>query len=197
MSADGFRTFQTDIQQKIRQLLGEFVNGDISNEQFNLLYERYDKQLEMALGINEDNQSSTDDITTIALKASTIGKAIGLLIYHYRSQSMIEKLGQVDLSHEILTDKVKHIQQIRKIGNMPATSVEKITSNQWLICMSKQYTTALVIFKNEPAPQQVRQLERLLGDFEIANGSFLKHATIDQAQLAKPFIGFIRQKLDT
>ena len=38
----------------------------------------------------------------------------------------------------------------------------------WVVFMARTFTTAVVMFKNEPAPAQIRELERLLHDFEEA-----------------------------
>ena len=197
MSSKGMRDFHDEIQAKIRNLLNEFGEGKISNEQFNILYERFNNQLEMALGVIENTSSSSaiDDMSTIAIRNATMGKAIGMAIYHHRSGTYIETLGNFDLSPELISPTLNEFS--KKIADKtfidPIT--HKLDSGLWIVCMARNFTTAIVLFKNEPAPSQIRELERLLHDFEIANESNLNKMNVDKSKLAKPFVGFVRKKL--
>lgn len=198
MNNKGFRIFQEEIQQKIRNLLAEFVDGKISNEQFNILYERFNNQLELALGVlEEDNTTHDSDVTTIGLRAATTGKAIGLAIYHHLSASIIEILGQFNLDADFYLPIVRQYNKKNTSKKAKAPIVRKLSSELWVVFMAHHLTVAIVIFKNEAAPQQIRELERLLGDFETANHHLLNQSSVDTEQLAEPFIGFVRKKLES
>lgn len=197
MSSDGIRAFQESIQAKIRDLLTEFGEGKVSNEQFNILYERYNNQLEMALQALEGSVPARNgnEVTTIALRRATTGKAIGLAVYHHRSGTIIETLGNFELPPEVISATLNDFSQKLEERAFVEPVTSKLSSGLWVVFMARQLTTAIVVFKNEPAPAQIRELERLLHDFEEANRHLLGKMQVDREKLAKPFIGFVRKKL--
>src|SRR5688572_18845868 len=100
MTENNLKNFQDEVQRKIRNLLAEFGEGKLSNEQFNILYERYNNQLEMALQAHDEQEALAaggGGESTIAIKQATTGKAVGMAIYHHRSGTIIETLGTFDL----------------------------------------------------------------------------------------------------
>lgn len=196
MSNEGIRTFQDGIQKKIRNLLTEFGEGKISNEQFNILYERFNNQLEMALEALDDAaiQNNPND-STIAVRRATTGKALGMAIYHHRSGTFIETLGNFDLSPDLISPTLNAFSTKIDAQKLIDPITRNLDTGMWIVFMAKSFATAIVIFKNEPAPSQVRELERLLHDFEVANHNNLNKLDVDKAKLAKPFVGFVRKKL--
>jgi hypothetical protein len=198
MTESNLKNFQEEVQRKLRNLLAEFGDGKISNEQFNILYERYNNQLEMALQASDEQAqvaSGNGGDTTIAIKQATIGKAVGLAIYHHRSGMIVETLGTFDLAPEVITPTINDFSRKLELRQFIEPVTRKLSSGLWLVFMARYFTTAVVIFRNEPAPRQVRELERLLHDFEEANKSYLDKTTVDKEKLAKPFMGFVRRKL--
>lgn len=194
---DGIRAFQESIQNKIRDLLTEFGNGKISNEQFNILYERYNNQLEMALQAMEGAVPARDgnEVTTIALRRATTGQAVGLSVYHHRSGTIIESLGTFDVPSDAISPTLNDFSKKLEDRAFVEPVTNKLSSGLWVVFMARQLTTAIVVFKNEPAPAQIRELERLLHDFEEANRNLLAKHDVERDKLAKPFIGFVRKKL--
>lgn len=197
MSNKGIHAFQADIQRKIRNLLTEFGEGKISNEQFNILYERFNNQLEMALQVldGESPRSEGSDVSTIAIKKATTGKAVGLAVYHHKSGTIIETLGSFDLSPETISPTLNEFSKKLEERSFIEPVTRKLSSGTWVVFMARNFTTAIVMFKNEPAPAQIRELERLLHDFEEANHANLNKMNVDRETLAKPFIGFVLRKL--
>lgn len=57
--ANNIKAFQDEIIAKIRKLTQEFAEGKISNEQFNIIYERYNNQLEMALEVSDGTSQAS------------------------------------------------------------------------------------------------------------------------------------------
>lgn len=192
------KTFQEEVQRKIRNLLAEFGEGKLSNEQFNILYERYNNQLEMALQAHDEQAALAAGGTgesTIAIKQATTGKALGMAIYHHRSGTIIETLGTFDLQPEIISPTINDFSRKLEQREFIEPVTRKLSSGIWVVFMARHFTTAVVIFKNEPAPRQIRELERLLHDFEEANSIYLDKMSVDKEKLAKPFLGFVRRKL--
>lgn len=196
MTNKGMRAFQDDIQTKIRNLLKDFGDGKVSNEQFNILYERFNNQLEMALEVMDGEATPRkDDISTIAVKKATTGKAIGLAIYHHRSGIFIETLGNFDLSPDLISPTFNEFSKKIEERSFIEPVTRKMANGLWVVFTARHFTTAVVVFKNEPAPRQIRELERLLHDFEEVNRINLDKMDVDTDKLAEPFIGFVRKKL--
>jgi hypothetical protein len=196
MTDNSIKNFQDEVQRKIRNLLAEFGEGKLSNEQFNILYERYNNQLEMALQARDEQMAAaTGGDSTIAIKQATIGKAMGMAIYHHRSGTIIETLGTFDLSPDVISHTINEFSHKLEQRQFIEPVTRKLSSGIWVVFMARHFTTAVVIFKNEPAPRQIRELERLLHDFEEANSHNLDKLNVEKDKLAKPFLGFVRRKL--
>jgi hypothetical protein len=191
------KSFQEDIQAKIRSLLKEFGEGKISSEQFNIIYQRYNNQLEMALEVIDGTSQATSgpEMSTIAIKQATTGKAIGLAIYHHRSGTIVETLGSFELPPDVISPVVNEFSDKLEARQFIEPVIKKLPGGLWVVFMAKSFTTAIVVFRNEPAQRQVRELQRLLHDFEEANRQFLDKMNVDKDKLAKPFIGIVKKKL--
>jgi hypothetical protein len=198
MTDKSVKLFQQEVQTKIKNLLTEFGDGKISMEQFNILYARYSNQLDMALSVLEGAAQPAQqgsDMPTYAIREATTGKALGLAIYHHRSGMIIESLGNFDLSSEIIAPTLNEFSDKLDKREFIEPVTKKQVNGLWVVFMARRFTTAMVIFRNEPAPRQVKDLERLLHDFEEANRHHLDKLDVDKSKLAKPFLNFVRQKL--
>lgn len=184
------------VQEKIKNLLQEFADGKISNEQFNIIYERYNNQLELAEQA-EQGASQLEpgaEISTIAIREATTGKAIGLSIYHHSSSSTIETLGNFDVPPDVISPVLSEITLKHDSGSFIAPTIKNLRENVWIVFITRQYTTMMMIFRNEPSRVQVQHLERLHHDFEVANERFLKQSRVDATKLARPFLKLVKQQ---
>lgn len=192
--------FKAEVEGKIQDLIAEFSEGKISREQFNLLYDRYNSQLSIA---NEalsgsgmsDLKEVQNSVPTIFVREATAGKAMGMAIYHHRSGQIIEALGNFDVPVAQLTPALNSI-----LGKVDAEEfVEPKTINiergKWILFESRKYTTVITLFKNEPAALQIREMQRLHHDFEIANNRFLNNDEVDTKALAFPFLVIVQKTL--
>lgn len=194
--SSSIKAFQDEVQRKIKNLLQDFGAGKISNEQFNILYERYNNQLELAITAGEDAaKKARGDMSTIAIREATSGKAISMGIYHHRSGTIIETLGNFELGPDVISPVLNEFSDKLDRREFIEPLTQKLSDGFWVVYMARNYTTAIVVFRNEPAPRQVRALERLLHDFEEANERYLDVMQVDSSKLARPFIGFVRKKL--
>lgn len=186
--------FRSELLEKIQKLLDEFAMGQISREQFNLLYERYNNRLTLVEGALHRGDSDAltraqDGPPTIALRAQTEGRAQGILVLHRRDNSVLETLGSFEVPHSQLQ------LLLNSWYNMDEPRLEEITDGQWLLLVARQYSIVATEFRNEPARQQIRMIERLLQDFEQANHQHLQEPRVDPQRLAYPFLVFIQKKL--
>lgn len=194
------KDLQLTIRNKITDLIAEFGAGEISTHQFNVLYERYNTQLEMAIHAEDEINSGPlmgSDMNTFAIKESTAGKAVGMGIYHHSSGTMIETLGSFDLPVDVIAPILNQFSEKLDNNKYIEPLIQQYPNGIWVMFMAREYTTAVVVFRNEPSQRQIRQLARLLHDFEEANRQLLNKQDVDRTRLAKPFLGFVRRSLDS
>ncbi len=193
--------FRAEVQQKIQSLVQEFTQGKISREQFNILYARYNSQLEIAheaIALRDSGalNEASEDLSTIAVRKATEGKAVGLAIYHHRSGTTIETLGNFDIAPGLITPVLNEFSMKLEERSYIEPLIKEAKNGLWLVFAARQYTTIVTVFRNEPAPVQVRELQRLHHDFEEANSRYLDANMVDPGQLASPFIAFVQKKLN-
>ena len=192
--------FRDDVQQKIEALLQEFGDGKVSREQFHMLYNRYNNQLLIA---NEAlDGSGMDDfkqvqnaLPTFALRQATSGKALGLVIYHHRSGMLVETLGTFEVPASQLAPILNEISHKILAREFIEPQWIKISNHEWLLFTSKQHSSVITLFQNEPARVQIREMARLHHDFEETNHLLLAREVVDADRLAYPFLVFIQNKL--
>ncbi len=190
---DKYAGKKAEIHGKIKSLLTEFTEGKISSEQFNIIYERYQSQLEI-LSMSE-SLTTSDDMNTIAIRRATQAMALGMGIYHHRSGTMIETLGNFDLPPSAISITLNEFSDKLERHEFIEPRIQKGIAGMHLVFMARKFVTAIVIFRNEPAQAQLRDIERLLHDFEEANARTLEGTMVDSSKLARPFLGFIKRKL--
>jgi hypothetical protein len=195
------KAFKATIQQKIQKLISEFAEGAISREQFHAIYERYTSQMALAdmaamtgapdavLGMVQEGPP------TIAVKEAHMGKAIGMMIYNNRNGTLLETLGEFDVSPTKLAPILNDFTMLMESGKRVDREVRKIGAKQWLMFAAGQFTTIVTLFHNEPSELQSREIERLHHDFEEANQPFFRSGQVDANKLAYPFLVFVQKKM--
>lgn len=195
MSAkDDFSKLRDNIQEKITKLLNEFQAGDISREQFNIIYDRYNNQLDLALRVSmgDIQELPGGGISTEAIKDATMGKATGIAIYHHNSSTFIEVLGDYVLSPDTVTPVLNDYSEKIDEDAFIEPRVEPLDSGHHVVYVTEDFTTAIVVFRNEPSQRQIKGLERIMHDFEHANRNLLEKNEVDSSKLAQPFISVVK-----
>lgn len=192
--------YQEQLRTKIQNLLVEYTEGKISREQFQILYERYNNHLSIAdnvaMGLSDDGLSVVQGgMPTLAIKEASRGRAVGMGIYHHRSGTLIETLGNFDISPEILSPVLNEFSLMMDEKKLIDNRVLKLQNAGWLLFAANKYTTVITLFKNEPSQVQVQEIERLHRDFEKANSVLLNVDTVDASKLAYPLLVFVQKKL--
>lgn len=192
--------FKESVEAKIRNLIEEFAEGRISRDQFHLIYERYSAQLSIATHAMVSGNPDAVAIVqggppTIAIREASTGKAIGLLIYHNRSATVLETLGELEVGQAqfqtILNDYTAKLNS----GSRADRRVERFGDKQVLMFNAGKFTTVVTQFSNAPSEMQNREIARLHLDYERANASALNAAKVEGQSLACPFLIFVRQKV--
>lgn len=196
------QAFRLQVIEKIQALLNEFAEGKLNQDQFNVLYERYSGQLALAQQALETGEapalhSAPGDIGTIALKHEHMGKAVGLRIYQNRTGAQVETLGDFEVSAFVISPVLNEFSVLMQQEKPIQPRVEKLADKRWLLFTGRRYTTVVTLFHNQPSLHQMREIERLHNDFEVANSALLAQSRLDAKQLAYPFIVFVQKKLSS
>lgn len=202
MSADAKQqaeAYKALIEEKIHKLVSEFAEGKISREQFHVLYERYNSRLAITnhalfSGTPEAISIAQSGLPTIAIKEAYTGKAMGMVIYHNRSGTFVETLGDFDVSVATLSTILNDFSTMMAGNRLIDRRIEKLDTKQWLLFTPGRFSTVVTLFYNEPSQEQMREIERLHHDFEEANRVALEKEHADASKLAYPFLVFITKK---
>ena len=192
--------FIEKVESKIQDLIAEFSEGKISREQFNLLYDRYNGQLSIANEALAENDIRAlneieNSVPTIFVKNATAGKATGMAIYHHRSGRIIEALGNFNAPVAQLTPILNDIMGKVEANEFVEPRSLNIERGHWVLFESRRYTTIITLFRNEPSALQIREMQRLHHDFEVANQRFLMTDTVDTKSLGYPFLAIVQKSL--
>lgn len=193
--------FKAAVQAKIQKLLAEFAEGALSREQFHAIYERYTSQLavaDMAMMSSVPDAIMgvvTDGPPTLAVREAHMGKAVGMAIYHNRTGTLVETLGNFDVAPNKLAPILNDFTMMMQSGKRVDREIRKLSAKQWLMFAAGKYTTVVTLFHNEPSDQQSREIERLHHDFEEANRAFFDKKKVDSEKLAYPFLVFVEKKM--
>lgn len=200
-SATKVRAFKAQVQDKIQKLLTEFAAGAISREQFHVIYERYTSQLSIAdMALRSNSPDAVigvvqDGPPTVAIKEATMGKAIGMVIYNNRTGTLLETLGEFNISPAKLAPILNDFSMMMDSGQLVEREIRMIGPRQWLLFAAGKNTTVVTLFRHEPSEVQMREIERLHHDFEEANRAFFSKGPVDANKLAYPFLVFVQKKI--
>lgn len=177
------------IQAKIRNLIDEFGSGIISTEQFNLLYERYSKQLAALLTAGQTGESAFPERheSTVALRIASAGQIVGLGMYHHRSGHIIDTQGAFQLPPAAINSVLDTFSDKLNRREYIEPCFKQGTDGQWLVFLARRYTTMILIFQNQPSQRQIVDFQRLHHDYEEANRRVLDAPRVVQSKLVRPF----------
>lgn len=201
MVIDKAFALKAQAEAKIDNLLREFAAGKLNREQFNVLYQRFSGQLDLAAQIISTgdmglvNSSESQQQSTIALRQAHMGKALGLRIYQTKTGATIETLGNFDVSAFDISPVLTAFSHFKANGKKAEPRVEEMRDKRWLLFAAGDYTTVVTLFHNEPSPMQMEEIKRLHHHFEVANQNLLETERLDSKELAYPFMVFVQQKL--
>ena len=191
--------YKAQVLAKIDRLLSEFAEGKVSREQFYAIYEHYNKRLALAESLDSADADVNLDGSpgaTIAIRQAHMGKALGMVIYHSKSGTFVETLGEFDVPPVHMASTLNDFALMMETDRLIDRRVLKLPDSRWLLFCAGKFTTVVVLFHHEPSPQQMREVERLHHDFEQANVYPLRTAhAVDSSALAYPFVVILQQKL--
>lgn len=197
------RGFITETRSKMEQLVLDFADGKLNREQFHVIYERYQSQINgVKLLLAEADPTSWTEILdsekTQMIRKRLQAKAVGMIIYHNRTSACIETLGEITAERakvkallEKLIDQIKK-KTFNQNQDYPIMVVE-VAAKCWIFVARGQIATIVTEFNGEPTTDQEDTLIALLHDFERANAEILKRNETRADHLAMPFQVFVQR----
>lgn len=187
--------FVSILNEKIQKIIYEFSNGEISTQQFNLIYERYSNQLKIALqGRDGESQPILGGISTIAIKEDASGKPKGLIIYHQASQQIIVRIGTDEITDKLASQlhSYKSHSPESPLEFAELYNLNHPKFSNWVVLVTGRFVTLAVFFVNEPAQAQIRGFFKSLEDYEKVNETFLQQEEVDVTKIGSTFQGLNR-----
>lgn len=193
-SVEGGKAFLVTTRKKVEQLLEDFADGKLNREQFHILYERYQTQMNgvKALLSEEDPSKwieAIDGEQTIDIRSRLMAKAKGMLIYRNSTGSLLDKLGEFLIDPLIISSQLDKLAQLT--GKTPANEIPQLVVEEaglgWLYLAQGKLTTIVMTFSREPTADQKATIKHLLEDFEQANAVALKQPIVSPDELGMPF----------
>ncbi|GAB4516584.1 MAG: hypothetical protein OHK0046_22190 [Anaerolineae bacterium] len=191
--------FKNTVAEKIERLINEFASGKLSREQFQVIYDRYSNQLEIAeqaikTGSMEEIYATRNSTSTVMMRDAYEGKATGLKVYHHKSGTTLETLGKFNAPMEKIQPRLDRMAQLLAESKFLEDEVERIGDNEWVLFVPGRFTIIVTLFLNEPSEIQIQKIAQLNRDFEKANRNLLEQPQLDGKHLAYPFTVFVDRR---
>lgn len=185
------------IDKKINSLAEEFAQGTVNREQFQQLFEHYQRERTMIQNWKDSTESAGDwkDISnegeSIVIRSRHTAKVLGYAIYANESGMPLTTIGDFDIDPDLAVPMLSSYRSATKEifgGEMRSTEIE---GGKWLCFVPGSSTTMLALFTREPAARQLKTMEDLHRLFEKANRRHLAEAPIDPEVLAFPHASYL------
>lgn len=197
MTPERATEFKQEVSDKVEALLDEFAGGSISRAHFDVVYQRYSRQLSIAeqaieSGQLEEIDEVINDVPTVMLHAAARGIAVGMSIIHHPTMDTIRQFGSFHIDNTQLNLIMENLRDNQTTDVRDFSEVQHLSDNMWVAVCSLEHTSLLTIFRNEPAVKQVQELERRHRDFESANRNILNKTNPDPDMLVYPVELFVQ-----
>lgn len=185
------------IERKINRLAEEFAQGTVNREQFQQLFEHYQRERTAIQNWKDSAEAAGDwkDLSnegkSIVIRSKHTAKVLGYAIYANESGMPLTTIGDFDIDPDLAVPMLSSYRSATKEifgGEMRSTEIE---GGKWLCFVPGSTTTMLALFTREPAARQFKIMEDLHRLFEKANRRHLASAPIDPQALAFPHASYL------
>ncbi|NIS81493.1 MAG: hypothetical protein GTO14_15110 [Anaerolineales bacterium] len=186
------------VRKKMNKLAEEFAAGLINREQFQELFDHYQREqrtietwLDTWPGSDAWRKARTEG-KSVAIRRRHRARILGYAVYKNDSGMPIATIGEFELDAALIVPMLSSYRSAtREIfgAGMRSTQIE---NGQWLCFVPGEVTTLMTLFTTEPSSNQLSKLEDLHRLFESANRHFLREAVVDASKLAFPHTSLLR-----
>ncbi len=180
------------VRKKMSKLAEEFATGMINREQFQELFDHYQKEmrtietwLDTWPGSDAWRKARTEG-KSVAIRRRHQARVIGYAIYKNDSGMPIATIGEFELDAALIVPMLSSYRSAtREIfgAGMRSTQIE---NGNWLCFVPGELTTLMTLYTTEPSANQLSKLDDLHRLFERANRNFLNEDVVDASNLALP-----------
>lgn len=195
--ADDADQYLNRLQKKINKLAEEFASGAINRDQFQQLFDHYQKERRAIVNWKETTagmgnwQDISSEGKSIVIRSRHSAKVIGYAVYANESGMPLSTIGEFELDPELAVPMLSSYRAATKEifgGEISSTEIE---GGRWLCFVRGERTTLLALFSNQPANRQMKIIEDLHRLFESANRRHLAEPPYDPDALAFPHSSFL------
>ena len=185
------------VQEKINRLAEEFAMGSINREQFQELFEHYQRERTTIQNWKDSTASAGNwqDISnegkSIVIRTKHTAKVQGYAIYANESGMPLTTIGDFDIDPDLAIPMLSSYRSATKEifgGQMDSTKIE---GGKWVCFVPGELTTMLALFTREPAERQLNIMKDLHRLFEKANRRHLAQEPINPDLLAFPHSSYL------
>ena len=185
------------VQEKINKLAEEFASGAINRDQFQQLFDHYQRERNAiqnwmnTAALSDDWKDISNEGKSIVIRSMHTAKVLGYAIYENNSGMPLNTIGDFEIDSALAVPMLSSYRTATKEifgGDMRSTQIE---GGKWLCFVPGNSTTMLALFNTEPAARQLEIMEDLHRLFEQANRRHLSQMPIDIEQLAFPHNSFL------
>src|SRR5205085_2552374 len=98
--------------------------------------------------------------------------------YYHATGTMLESIGEFNVPTSALTPTLRNFRALMQRG-VEVEPRAQLMEGQWVLFVPGKYSTAVMLFSNEPAGRQTEIIGTMHRDFEIANDAALKSGQAD------------------
>lgn len=185
------------VQDKINKLAEEFASGAINRDQFQQLFDHYQRERHAidnwmhTAAVSDDWKDLASEGKSIVIRTQHTAKVLGYAIYENESGIPLSTIGEFEIDPALAVPMLSSYRAATKEifgGEMRST---QIVGGKWLCFVPGRVTTMLALFNTEPAARQLEIVEDLHRLFERANRRHLARSPIEPEELAFPHASFL------
>jgi hypothetical protein len=189
------------LQEKVNRLAEEFASGSINREQFQQLFEHYQRERTAIQNWRDSTTTAgnwkdlSNEGKSIVIRTKNTAKVLGYAIYENESGMPLTTIGEFDIDPDLAVPMLSSYRTAAKEifgGEMRSTEIE---GGKWLCFVPGELTTMLALFTLEPATRQLAIMEDLHRLFEKANRRHLSTPPINPDELAFPHASYLGRLL--
>jgi hypothetical protein len=193
------QAFIATTHNKLTRITQAFAAGEISRTQFQLLYDRYQRQImTVAEMIAEADPAAwrqavhlDGDDSMEALKESLSAQVMGFSIFDREHGLPLESNGALGTESDLIVSMLSTYREA--VVELFGDTIQSLTLENGHVFhfVSGKYTTLLLLFSLEPSGRQVRELKKIFQEYEKINQVALKRNDIDL--IVTPFSDLLYQ----
>jgi hypothetical protein len=196
-SEEDVHAYLDRVNRKISKLAEEFAAGVINREQFQELYDHYQREkrtietwVEMDPESDEWRQARTEG-KSVVIRRQHMARVVGYAIYQNESGMPIATIGKFDIDPELFVPMLSSYRSATTEIFGAGMRSSQIENGSWLCFVPGEVTTLMAVFSTEPAAKQLDSLEEVHKLFEQANRHFLQRASVNPDELVLPHRSFL------